>query len=284
MRIQLVSLFVSLMLCPALVYAVPPPTHYQVALGDSLAVGVQPSASGENVATNQGYADDLHALFRTRVPGLSLIKLGCSGETTTSMIHGGVCSNYPDQGSSQLAAAISFLKNHKNQVSFVTLDIGADDLIPCSALTAIDALEVCIGGILPSVSANLNWIVSELREAGGAEMRIVAMNYYDPFLAEWKLGSSGQTLAEESVPLTTDFNSLEEGIYHAYGIPVADVATAYRITNFTEVPVISLPLNVFLTLTWTWMGAPAPIGPNTHPNAAGYAVIAAAFVDKIAIS
>jgi hypothetical protein len=35
---------------------------------------------------------------------------------------------------------------------------------------------------------------------------------------------------------------------------------------------------VFLTLTRTWMAAPAPYGPDIHPNAAGYAVIAGAFL------
>jgi hypothetical protein len=60
------------------------------------------------------------------------------------------------------------------------------------------------------------------------------------------------------------------------GIPVADVAKAYHISDFTPLPVINLPLNVFLTLTWTWMGAPAPFGPDIHANVAGYAVIAGA--------
>jgi lysophospholipase L1-like esterase len=62
---------------------------------------------------------------------------------------------------------------------------------------------------------------------------------------------------------------------------VADVAKAYHISDFTAIPVINLPLNVFLTLSWTWMGAPAPFGPDIHPNAAGYAVIAGAFAEQI---
>ena len=54
---------------------------YYLALGDSLAVGIQPDASGLYKPTAQGYADDLHALYRARLPGLQLVKLGCSGET-----------------------------------------------------------------------------------------------------------------------------------------------------------------------------------------------------------
>ena len=72
-----------------------------------------------------------------------------------------------------------------------------------------------------------------------------------------------------------------ESMYQASGVPVADVAKAFHIDDFTPVPVINVPLNVFLTLTWTWMAAPPPLGPDIHPNAAGYATIAGAFVKTI---
>jgi hypothetical protein len=49
---------------------------------------------------NHGYVDDLFAAFRTRIQGLELAKLGCSRETTTTMIQGGIC-NYSQR--SQLA-------------------------------------------------------------------------------------------------------------------------------------------------------------------------------------
>jgi hypothetical protein len=39
---------------------------------------------------------------------------------------------------------------------------------------------------------------------------------------------------------------------------------------------------VFITLTWTWMGAPPPLGPDVHPNAIGYLAIAGAFAGTIA--
>ena|SRR3984957_19848763 len=107
------------------------------------------------------------------------------------------------------------------------------------------------------------------------------MNYYDPFLAAWPLGSNGQALAGESLLAASFFL---ESVYQAFNIPVADVAQAFHIYDFALVPNINLPLNVFLTLTWTWMGAPPPIGPNIHANAAGYAVIAGAFANKIALS
>jgi lysophospholipase L1-like esterase len=272
MRIRLISLFVLVMLCGAVVGAAERPTYY-LALGDSLAIGLQPSPSGDT-PTNQGYVDDLYALSRLRMPGLALAKLGCSGETTTSMINGGVCS-YAE--GSQLKAAIGFLETH--QVRLVTLDIGGDDVDHCFTSTNI---EGCVAAAIPTLSNNLVSILEQLRAAAGHETLIVAMNYYDPFLAAWTQGPSGQALARESVTATTGFNSVLESIYKSFDVPVADVARAYRITNFATVPDLDLPLNVLLTLTWTWTGAPPPLGPDIHPNAAGYAVIAGAFAKTIA--
>ncbi|MGH9742030.1 MAG: SGNH/GDSL hydrolase family protein [Candidatus Acidiferrum sp.] len=273
MRLRFLSLITLMMFCGAtLAHAAVRPTDY-LALGDSLAIGLQPSPSGD-VATGQGYADDLFAQFSARIPGLTLAKLGCSGETTASMIQGGVCS-YPE--GSQLDAAVSFLKTH--QVAFITLDIGANDVDSCISQTGIDSS--CIQNGFKSVGANLPWILRTLRLAAGAKTPIVAMNYYDPFLAAWALGASGQALALQSLQATTDFNLILEGIYLAFRVHLADVAHAFRIYNFLPVPGENVPVNVFVTEAWTWMAAPAPFGPDIHPNAAGYAVIAAAFASKI---
>jgi lysophospholipase L1-like esterase len=274
MWIRLVGLAVFVMLWGAAIARATEPTYY-VALGDSLAIGLQASPSGD-VATNQGYADDLFAQYSTQIPGLTLSKLGCSGETTTSMIEGGIC-NYAD--GSQLDAAVAFLKTHK--VAFVTLDIGANDVDHCFTTSGIDSS--CVQNGLKTVASNLPWIVRELRQAAGPNTPIVAMNYYDPFLAAWTIASGGKTVAVDSLAAATEFNLILESIYLAYRIPVADVARAFKIYNFIAVPGEDVPVNVFLTLAWTWMGAPAPVGPDIHPNAAGYAAIAGAFASKIAV-
>ena len=69
-------------------------TSYYLALGDSLSVGVQPDAAGKSLPTGRGYASQLYAVLHAGDPGLRLVKLGCSGETTRTMIDGGTCS-YP---------------------------------------------------------------------------------------------------------------------------------------------------------------------------------------------
>lgn len=277
MRIRFLSLIVLVMLCgETFAHAAPPPTYY-LALGDSLAIGLQPSASGD-AATNLGYADDIYAVLRLAKPGLTLTKLGCSGETTYTMINGGTC-NYG--GVSQLTAAVNFLETH--QVALVTLDIGANDVDGCVTISPLSLSLTCVLQGTSNVKNYLPQILIALRNAAGPNTRIVAMNYYDPFLAAWTLGSVGQTLANQSLQATESFNTELETVYQAFGIPVADVAKAYHISDSTDVPIINLPINVFLTLTYTWMAAPPPLGPDIHPNAAGYAVIAGAFASKIGL-
>ncbi len=274
MRIRFASLLVLLALWGGAPAQAASGAIYYLALGDSLAQGVQWSPGGDMI-TNQGYVDDLYLQYSKSIPGLEVEKLGCPGETTTSMIHGGMCANYANQ----LEAAVSFLQTH--QVAFVTLDIGANDVDGCISASAIDT--ACVEAGLGSVGANLPWILRELRSAAGPHTPIIAMNYYDPILAAWALGGTGPTLALQSLEAATEFNLLLEAIYGAFGVPVADVAQAFRIYNFIPVPDEDVPVNVFLTLAWTWMSAPPPFGPDIHPNAAGYAAIAAAFGKKIRV-
>src|SRR5580693_7493952 len=114
---------------------------YYLALGDSLSVGVQPDAAGASLPTGQGYADQLYAALRVRHPALRLLKLGCSGETTSTMINGGIC-RYPAR--SQLAQAVSFLRGHRGQVSLITIDIGANDPDSCIERPTIAKIAACI--------------------------------------------------------------------------------------------------------------------------------------------
>ena len=63
-----------------------PVVRYYLALGDSLSQGVQPSTGGASLETNQGYPNQLFALESRRIPNLVLVKLGCPGDTTSSML------------------------------------------------------------------------------------------------------------------------------------------------------------------------------------------------------
>src|SRR5580700_8919792 len=138
------------------------PATYYLALGDSLSQGVQPDAAGTSVETGQGYPDQLYAMLRPSQPTLQLVKLGCTGETTATMIHGGIC-RYP--GGSQLADAVMFLRAHRSHVKLVTLDIGANDPETCLDVSSAGQLAACAGRFIPAATANLETILTRLRQA-----------------------------------------------------------------------------------------------------------------------
>jgi lysophospholipase L1-like esterase len=247
--------------------------RYYLALGDSLAVGVQPDATGQLKPTPQGYADDLYSLVRTFRPGLQLMNLGCSGETTSSMITGqGTHCLY--QAGSQLNQAVAFLKANPNRVALITIDIGGDNLLECLKLDApID--PACVVGAASNAAGDLVQILATLR-AFAPGVLIVGMNYNDPLVGAAVFGQTGQALAAFSLQATALLNQALEGVYGVFQVPVADVAAKFR-TNTTSVNFV----NVGLALTWTWMSAPPPRGPDVHPNAIGYWAIASAFVKTI---
>ena len=257
--------------------AVPPPraaaASYYLALGDSLSQGVQPDAAGNSVETTQGYPDLVYAALRASHPGLRLARLGCPGETTETMMHGGIC-HYP--AGSQLAAAAAFLRAHRGHMSLVTIDIGANDLEDCGSQLSLAQLASCERQTTKA-AANLAVILASLRAAGPG-VRIVGMNYYVPALAEWRAGTVGHVIAWLSEKLAVYYNDLLTRAYTQAGVGMADVFGAFETTDFgnpVAVPGIgSLPRNVARICQWTWECAPPPRGPNQHANPAGYRVIA----------
>jgi lysophospholipase L1-like esterase len=255
-----------------------PPASYYLALGDSLSQGVQPDAAGASVKTPDGYANQLYAVLRKHDPGLRLIDLGCPGETTATMIHGGICSY---GGRSQLAAAVSFLHAHRGQVSLITLDIGANDPNLCMTHPSLIKVMPCLGKSAMGTSANLTTIMTTLRPAAG-HTRIIGMNYYLPELAEWRNGFIGETLARVAELAAVGYNNVLTRVYQQSGVRIANVFDAFHTTDFgTEVTVPGygkLPRNVAAICQWTWQCAAPPRGPNQHANQAGYAVIARAFL------
>lgn len=254
---------------------------YYLSLGDSLAQGVQPDSLEASVPTSHGYVDDLYTLYRQSDPQLRLVKLGCPGETTTSMIKGGVCpaADYRSlHARTQLGAAADFLRAHRGRVALVTLDIGANNVDGCVTATGLD--PTCIRTGIATAGTDLGKILRRLH-AADPEARIVGMNYYDPFLAAWVQGAAGQQIARDSVQVTSYFNSVLAADYAGFRVPVADVAGEFHTSDFRLVPLVKTPVNVVAVCTLTWMCAPAPVGPNIHANTLGYRVIADAFVDSI---
>src|SRR5215472_6883861 len=255
---------------------------YYLSLGDSLAQGVQPDKSGNSVETNEGYANQLYTALHSSNPSLKLVKLGCPGETTKSMIHGGICTY---SKGSQLKQAAAFLNSHHGQVKLLTIDIGANDILPCVALPTLKKIAQCLSKVFPVLQANLQKIMAALTKAEGSNLpTTIGMNYYDPTLAAWLEGTTaGQALAQASVALAQGFASLLSGVYTSFGAKVADVLTAFQTTApFTQTVTLggfgTIPLAVAMICTYTWECTAPPVGPNIHANTLGYGIIANAFL------
>jgi lysophospholipase L1-like esterase len=262
------------------------PATYYVALGDSLSQGVQPDAAGTSVETGQGYADQLYAMLRGGQAALKLVKLGCPGETTATMIHGGICRY---RGGSQLAAAVAFLSAHRGHLYLVTIDIGANDPEDCgSGGVSLRTLTTCIGTDIPDAVSNLDTILTRLRAAAGPSVRIVGMSYYLPALAEWRDGLAGQAVAWVGERLAAGYKDLLDNAYAKSDVRVANVFGAFDTSDFgnreTVPGVGTVPRNVALICRWTWECTGPPRGPNQHANQAGYGVIARAFLSAAGLS
>lgn len=253
---------------------------FYLALGDSLAAGYQP---GRGI-TRKGYVDDLWRTAREQTPALDLRKLGCPGETSLSLINGKHSScDYP--AGSQLDAAVGFLERHPGDVSFITIDVGANDVVnACLDFDTGVVHRACVVDRLPRLNARITEILDALRAAAGPGVPIVGMTYHVPFLGLWGLVPGGRHLARID---ERAFEVLNDGLDTTYtdaGAMVADVARTFRIDEFTETVVVHdrgrLPLNVALACRWTWFCSERYFG-DPHPNRTGYARIAHTFYREL---
>jgi len=259
---------------------------YYLALGDSLAWGYQPNSAGVGIKSGHGYADDLAADLRQHGDRrLKYDNLSCPGETTGTMLDGG-CPLLAGSGQSytvQETAAVAFLKAHRHARILVTLDIGANNIDTCvNSDGTLDA--TCIEQGISEAGTQLPEILGELKAAAGRHVTFIGMNYYDAFLADWLTGAAGQAVAKESVTVSNEFNGVLDAAYAAFHVPVADVSDAFKTADFTDTASLdgtTVPINVANICNWTWMCAPAPVGPNIHANNIGYSVIARTFEEQL---
>ena len=283
----------TLAFAPAATAADPPGSsgshapRYYVALGDSLAFGWQPTATDPTNRPATGYGDFVYSALRQDLPNLQHIKLACPGESTVTMVFGGSACGYDQDASvvagagdfpTQLSAAVQFLKAHAKFVDLVTIDIGAIDIETCVNRATGSVDLACIARAMGNIGQNLQTIIDRLQKAAPG-VRIVGMNYYDPFLAAW-LAPGGYGLAQSSLSLTSTFNGLLESVYGTHQVAVADVESAFQTYNPNPLPpqgTTPLPTSVSLVCAWTWMCK----WGNIHANDAGAQRIAMAFLAEL---
>lgn len=229
------------------------PKARYLALGDSLAFGLQPDAD-----FSRGYVDDLMSdLSRHGVKYQA--NMGCPGETSSSFINGWCPNSYLRKYlyiGSQLAAAVAYLKNYRGQVSPVTLDIGAGDL-EHDVDAGTCAISSSFTAHLAAIDANVHIILAQLQAAmtvnGHMTGDILLMNYYDP----------DQNICPNSVPYMRLLNRHLAADVQGYGI-IVDVFDAFGGAG--------VPNNDICKYTWM-----CSIFKDIHATNQGYSVIASAF-------
>lgn len=291
---------------------------YYLSLGDSLTVGVQPDEEGVPQETPEGYTDALHQSLEDAGSELEHERMGCAGEDTTSFLEGGhdPCDEQYE-GQSQIEAAEEFLEENADQVDLITLTIGGNNFTGCVEGIDLDAeggpvLDTeCVEDGLERIDSEMPEIADRLSSAAGEDTQIVAMTYYNPFLAALLLEDE-EELADgvEEADLSAEtpepeaelegdeadtqnaveyagevLEQMNESIRTAYGeagIAVADVEERFDSDDF-EVPTGSdtgMPANVQAICDWTWM-CNTEVGPDIHTNPAGAQEIADAFAEQV---
>jgi lysophospholipase L1-like esterase len=236
------------------------PKQYYLGLGDSLAFGFQPNLNWTHGYVQQWYNGDL------KNRGESLTNFGCNGETSNTFINGGCPYAYALHNyylGSQLSAAELFLALHPGQVSPVSLDIGANDLLPDinrSTCTVSSTWATDLATVDNNVTQTiLPGLLSALKDShGNLTGDLVMMNYYDPF----------QNLCPNTVPYIQQINQHLSADAAKFGVRIVDVYSAF---GGSTVPDPN-------TCTYTWI---CSIYHDIHATSTGYGVIATTFKNGI---
>ena len=262
-------------------------------LGDSVAAGTQ-----QPEPFTRGFQRKLFRELRDEYDFDSVVNLACPGDDTTEMVDGiggaspfgsacyGPFAQLRPGGSSQLDVALAYLEENPGEVGLITITVGANDILACD-LEDPD-VQACIGEQLGLISVNLPYIIARLMVAAPG-VPIVGTNYYNPNLAFWLVDPA---IAEASLALTPVFNGVLEAVYGAFGVPVADLADAFKTFKTNGKPI---PNNVKaicrLTLMCEKSGGdwilsdydPNTPGPQTdiHPSNRGYRKIAATIFEVV---
>jgi lysophospholipase L1-like esterase len=241
-----------------------PPKQYYLALGDSLAFGMQQVKFNANLPSvppsvfNTGYVDDFSLRLRGIRPHIQTINFGCPGEATITFINGGCpytsvgFSLHNSYSGSQLSAALAFLQEHPGRVSPITINVGVNDLRPLLSICGSDlsCYEANAPAILAVTRANLDHILGSIRSvAPNAE--IITFTNYD--IASVLIDPRSARLAEA-------FNDVVSDTARSHSVRVADVFSAF---NGGPQPATICSLTFACT----------PL-QDTHPTDAGYATIA----------
>ena len=220
--------------------------EYYVALGDSLAAAVGVDGYAD------GYVSQIHREL-SLIDGIpyGLRNFGETGETSGTMLLG-----------DQLDSAVDF--GEKNDVRYVTIDVGANDLLghlassDCSEDVIAPACRARIDATLIAYEQNLRLIFEEVDDAF-PDAEVVFLLAYNPF----SLGFEDEvTFEAQSNEALIALNEIAVGVARDFNVLIADGFTPMRGTATATTHMTDTP-------------------PDIHPNATGYDILTGAVLDAL---
>jgi lysophospholipase L1-like esterase len=152
------------------------PKSYYLALGDSIAYGIQPAKAERGLPPSgyrTGYVDVFAKQLRQVAPKIQVVNYSCPGESTVTFVRGG-CPwlaegkklHDPYRGT-QMAAALAFLAAHRGQVSPITIHLWGNDIDPVAEACKGDfaCIKKRAPAALRTLEARLGDILARLRTA-----------------------------------------------------------------------------------------------------------------------
>jgi hypothetical protein len=158
-----------------------------LALGDSVAFGMNPLVDPTNASNFVGYPTPVAAALKE-----SLTNAACPGESSGHFLSLSApdngCEgwrfylNYPlhvSYDTTQMQFADSYLKSHPKTL-VVSIDMGANDLfvLEHSCNEAVACILAGLPNMLTTLGANLNTIYSHIRTLDDYHHKLVALTYY----------------------------------------------------------------------------------------------------------
>jgi lysophospholipase L1-like esterase len=260
------------------------PTYY-VSLGDSYAAGNQPTTGATAGTDTNGFAYQVVRLAAAKGDQFRLENFACDGATSATLLDQRGCSlappgpdtaTYGDK--TQATAAEQFISAHRSQIGLITVSIGGNDLLACSAASIVIS---CSRGAAKSIAKNLTTLLTGLRQSAGASVPIVGITYPDVFLGLYRAKDPAQKkLATLSIQeFRQIFNPALRSSYLAAGARFVDVTAAtgaYTPLTKTTVdpPFGTVPVAVADVCNLTYYCQLQDV----HPTKAGYALIAGLIV------
>lgn len=201
---------------------------YYLGLGDSLAFGYEP-----NLDWSHGYVQKWYSDLQKH-GSKSLTNYGCNGEKTSTFISGGCPYAYALHNyylGSQLSAALRFISGHPGSVSPVSLDMGANDVLP-DINTSTCTVSTNWESDLATMDSNLSGtilpkLITALKNSSGQMTGdLVMMNYYNPF--QTQCPGDTQYITELNAHLAADWAAgWQNAGFAAAPYSLADVYTAF---------------------------------------------------------